>query len=75
MARPIKVNLDFFPFDVKFFADEKLDDVQNEYGPLGEAIYLRLLCFIYGNKGYYYESFLIWLSVTSFQKSSCEITY
>lgn len=55
MARPIKVNLDFFPFDVKFFADEKLDDVQNEYGPLGEAIYLRLLCFIYGNKGYYYE--------------------
>ena len=55
MARPIKVNLDFFPFDVKFFADEKLDDVQNEYGPLGEAIYLRLLCFIYGDKGYYYE--------------------
>lgn len=55
MARPIKVDLDFFPFDVKFFTDEKLDDVQNEYGPLGEAIYLRLLCFIYGGKGYYYE--------------------
>lgn len=55
MARPIKVDLDFFPFDVKFFADEKLDDVQNEYGPLGEVIYLRLLCFIYGDKGYYYE--------------------
>lgn len=55
MARPIKVDLNFFPFDVKLFADEKLDDVQNEYGPLGEAIYLRLLCFIYGGKGYYYE--------------------
>ncbi len=55
MARPVKANLDFFPFDVTFFTDDKLDDVQNEYGPLGEAIYLRLLCFIYGDKGYYYE--------------------
>ncbi len=55
MARPIKAALDFFPFDVTFFTDEKLDDVQNEYGPLGEVIYLRLLCFIYGDKGYYYE--------------------
>lgn len=55
MARPTKGSLDFFPFDVTFFTDEKLDDVQNEYGPLGEAIYLRLLCFIYGDKGYYYE--------------------
>lgn len=55
MARPLRIDLDFFPFDVGFFNDEKLDDVQNEYGPLGEAIYLRLLCLIYSNKGYYYE--------------------
>lgn len=55
MARPIRVNLDYFPFDVAFFTDDKLDDVQNEYGPLGEVIYLRLLCLIYSGKGYYYE--------------------
>lgn len=55
MARPLKTDLDFFPFNVGLFNDDKFDDVQNEYGPLGEVIYLRLLCFIYSNKGYYYE--------------------
>ncbi len=55
MARPLRIDLDFFPFDVGFFNDDKLDDVQNEYGPLGEVIYLRLLCLIYSDKGYYYR--------------------
>lgn len=55
MARPLRIDLDFFPFVVGFFNDDKLDDIQNEYGPLGEVIYLRLLCLIYSNKGYYYE--------------------
>ncbi len=54
MARPLKKGLDYFPLDVDWFDDEKLIDVQNNFGPLGEVIYIRLLCLIYKN-GYYYE--------------------
>lgn len=54
MARPRKKGLDYFPLDVDIFQDDKLFDVQNEYGPLGEIIYLRLLCLIYKH-GYYYR--------------------
>lgn len=54
MARPAKVGLDYFPVDVDIFDNEKLFDVQNKYGPLGETIFMRLLCLIYKN-GYYYR--------------------
>lgn len=54
MARPKKKGLDYFPLDVDIFEDDKLFDVQNEYGPLGEVIYIRLLCLVYKN-GYYYQ--------------------
>lgn len=54
MARPIKPGLEYFSLDVDIFEDDKIFDLQNEYGPLGEAIYLRLLCLIYKN-GYYYR--------------------
>lgn len=54
MARPKKKGLDYFPLDNDIFEDEKLFDLQNEYGPLGEVIYIRLLCLINKN-GYYYK--------------------
>ena len=54
MARPKKKGLDYFPLDVDIFEDDKLFDVQNTYGPLGEIIYIRLLCLVYKN-GYYYK--------------------
>lgn len=54
MARPLKEGLAYFPLDTDFFEDDKLFDIQNEFGPLGEVIYLRILCLIYKN-GYYYE--------------------
>lgn len=54
MARPLKSGLDYFNLDVDVFEDEKLLDLQNNYGPLGEVILLRLLCLIYRN-GYYYR--------------------
>jgi len=54
MARPKKKGLDYLPLDNDIFEDEKLFDVQNEYGPLGEVIYIRLLCLINKN-GYYYQ--------------------
>lgn len=54
MARPRKVGLDYFPLDVDVFEDDKLFDVQTEYGTLGEAVFLRLLCLVYKN-GYYFK--------------------
>ena len=54
MARPKKLGLDYFPLDVDIFEDERLFDVQEEYGPLGEVVFVRLLCLIYKN-GYYYQ--------------------
>lgn len=54
MARPRKKGLDYFPLDTDIFEDDKLFDVQNDYGPLGEVIYIRLLCLVYRN-GYYYR--------------------
>ena len=47
------MGLDYFPLDVDVFEDDKLLDVQNEFGPLGEVIYLRILCIIYKNSYYY----------------------
>lgn len=54
MSRPLKEGIDYFPLDVDIFEDDKLFDVTNEFGPVGEVIYLRLLCLIYKN-GYYYK--------------------
>ena len=54
MARPRKRGLDYFPLDVDIFDNDKIFDVQNEYGPLGETVYLRLVCLVYRN-GYYFK--------------------
>ncbi|MBP3380680.1 MAG: DUF4373 domain-containing protein [Ruminococcus sp.] len=50
----MKKGLTYFALDVDIFEDDKIFDLQNEYGPLGEVIYVRLLCFVYKN-GYYYR--------------------
>jgi len=54
MARPYKKGLDYFPLDIDIFENDKLLDVQNDFGPFGEVIYLRILCIIYKH-GYYYK--------------------
>lgn len=54
MARPLKDGLEYFPLDIDLFDDDKILDLINEYGPLGEVVYLRILCLIYRN-GYYYK--------------------
>ena len=54
MARPLEPGLSYFPLDTGLFDDDKLFDIQNEFGPLGEVVYLRSLCLIYKN-GYYFE--------------------
>ena len=54
MARPEKTGLDYFPFDVDFFEDEKIVAIAGEYGIKGEITAVKLLCAIYRN-GYFIE--------------------
>lgn len=55
MARPVKKGLDYFPFDVDFFEDEKIAAISGEFGLKGEIVAVKLLCAIYRN-GY----FILW---------------
>jgi hypothetical protein len=59
MARPIKTGLDYFPMDVDFFTDEKIEAIHGEFGLKGEIIVIKLLCTIYRN-GY----FAMWNDLT-----------
>lgn len=52
MARPLKSGLDYWSFYTDLFNDDKMLDLTEAYGPLGEAVYLRILCRVY-NEGYY----------------------
>lgn len=54
MARTNKTGLTYFPFDVDFFNDDKIELVSSEFGMKGEIVAIRLLCHIYRN-GYYYS--------------------
>lgn len=54
MARPIKYSLDYFPFDVDFFSDEKMIAINGEFGIKGEITTIKLLCAVYRN-GYFIE--------------------
>ncbi|MGP1478793.1 MAG: DUF4373 domain-containing protein [Capnocytophaga sp.] len=54
MARPKKTGLDYFPFDVDFFNDEKIVAISGEFGIKGEMVAIRLLTAIYRN-GYFIE--------------------
>ena len=54
MARPKKTGIEYFPFDVDFFEDEKVLPVSVEFGAKGEIIVIRLLCAIY-REGYFVQ--------------------
>ena len=56
MARPNKTGLDYFPFDIDFFDDEKIMAISGEFGIKGEITTVKLLCAIYRN-GYFIELF------------------
>lgn len=55
MARPIKDGLDYFPLDVHFFEDDRIEALSGEFGLKGELAVIKLLCAIY-EKGY----FVVW---------------
>lgn len=54
MARPKKTGLDYFPFDVDFFEDEKIIAIAGEFKIKGLITTIKLLCAIYRN-GYFIE--------------------
>lgn len=53
-GRPTKQGLEYFPFDVDFFNDEKIEFVSARFGAKGEIITVRLMCKIY-RIGYFTE--------------------
>ena len=46
-------SLNFWQFDVGLFDDGKIIDLNEVYGPLGEAVYFRILCYIAETDGYF----------------------
>ena len=53
MSRQQKKGVDYFPFDVDFFADRKIKELRGKFGADGITLYLYLLCQIYKDEGYY----------------------
>lgn len=53
MARPKKTGLDYFPFDVDFFRDDKIFMFQAKAGKAAVTDLLKLYCEIYKDEGYY----------------------
>lgn len=54
MARTTKKGLDYFPMNVDFFEDDKIQLIESEFGLKGSYIAIRLLCKIY-KEDYYYQ--------------------
>lgn len=55
MARPNKIGLDYFPFNVNTDTNMKLSLIEAEFGLKGFAVYVKLLQRIYGERGYYMD--------------------
>ena len=53
MARPRKKGMEYFPLDIDFFENDKIQLTESEFGVNGSYIALRLFCAIYA-EGYYY---------------------
>ena len=53
MSRPLKDGVDYFPFDVDFFQDEKIRLIRAEFGAKGILILISAFCDIYREGGYF----------------------
>ena len=56
MARSTKPGIRYFSMDVDILADRKVRRVLAACGPAAVAVVLRLLCDIYGDRGYYVQA-------------------
>ena len=54
MPRPPKKGLEWFKKDTNYYEDDRIIDLLNEYGPLGNTIYDVILTMVY-TEGYYLE--------------------
>ncbi|WP_106830929.1 DUF4373 domain-containing protein [Parabacteroides pacaensis] len=53
MSRPLKIGLNYFPFDTDTFEKRKIQRLIRKCGSEGLAIYMVILCDIYKGMGYY----------------------
>lgn len=53
MARTSSQKLPYWQCDVGLFNDMKVVDLNDKYGPLGEVIFFRVLCYIAESNGYF----------------------
>lgn len=53
MSRPIKKGLNYFPLDVDFLRERKIQRLILMYGTDGIAVFIGVLCEIYMTNGYY----------------------
>jgi hypothetical protein len=54
MARPLKNGLDYYPMDVDFFEDDKIQFVSSRFDEKGELVAVKLLCKIF-KQGYFIQ--------------------
>ena len=55
MARPIKDGVEYFPFDVGFFDDDKVKYLRQKHKAKGMYMLVFLLCDLYRKNGYFME--------------------
>ena len=55
MGRKIKQAFEYFPLDCDFFGNNKIKALRRAHGAIGIAVYVNILCRIYGGNGYYFR--------------------
>lgn len=73
MARPEKRGIDYFPLDVLYYRDEKMQFITALFDLEGEAIVKRIWCRIYEEYGYYmkWNEDIAILFAASLQSRNC----
>ena len=53
MPRPEKIGFDYFSLDVDYYEDPNVQELFDEFGPIAELVYIRVLCLVFRSNGYY----------------------
>ena len=54
MARPVKSGIDYFPMDVSFFSDSKIESLISTHGASAPLVYLYVISKGYEENGYFF---------------------